>query len=187
MAATGRGVRSPCQWLQVANKTCHGSNSMMIAGPGMPALPVTSVTVPACLPVSELEAARLTHWQADQSFEARNFQHRVKFQEPVACPATVTVAMTGSEPERQPSVTVLPARTVTSPTQARCLSLRSANRAAPAAAHRSCAPGLRSCAPPLIQPGTRFACNSRMSVCFLTRTTCKNVRQNLIPRATAYC
>ena len=30
------------------------------------------------------------------------------------------------------------------------------------------------------------ACNSRMSVCFLTRTTCKNVRQNLIPRATAY-
>ena len=33
---------------------------------------------------------------------------------------------------------------------------------------------------------TRFACNSRMSVCFLTRATCKNVRQNLIPRATAY-
>ena len=30
------------------------------------------------------------------------------------------------------------------------------------------------------------ACNSRMSVCFLTRSTCKNVRQNLIPRATAY-
>ena len=30
------------------------------------------------------------------------------------------------------------------------------------------------------------ACNSRMSVCFLTRATCKNVRQNLIPRATAY-
>ena len=29
------------------------------------------------------------------------------------------------------------------------------------------------------------ACNSRMSVCFLTRATCKNVRQNLIPRATA--
>ena len=28
--------------------------------------------------------------------------------------------------------------------------------------------------------------NSRMSVCFLTRATCKNVRQNLIPRATAY-
>ena len=25
------------------------------------------------------------------------------------------------------------------------------------------------------------ACNSRMSVCFLTRSTCKNVRQNLIP------
>ena len=25
-----------------------------------------------------------------------------------------------------------------------------------------------------------------MSVCFLTRTTCKNVRQNLIPQATAY-
>ena len=33
---------------------------------------------------------------------------------------------------------------------------------------------------------TRFACNSCMSVCFLTRATCKNVRQNLIPRATAY-
>ena len=33
---------------------------------------------------------------------------------------------------------------------------------------------------------TRFACNSRMSVCFLTRATCRNVRQNLIPRATAY-
>ena len=32
----------------------------------------------------------------------------------------------------------------------------------------------------------RFACNSRMSVCFLTRAKCKNVRQNLIPRATAY-
>ena len=31
-----------------------------------------------------------------------------------------------------------------------------------------------------------LACNSRMSVCFLTRATCKNVRQNLIPRATAY-
>ena len=30
------------------------------------------------------------------------------------------------------------------------------------------------------------ACNSCMSVCFLTRATCKNVRQNLIPRATAY-
>ena len=33
---------------------------------------------------------------------------------------------------------------------------------------------------------SHFACNSRMSVCFLTRSTCKNVRQNLIPRATAY-
>ena len=32
---------------------------------------------------------------------------------------------------------------------------------------------------------TRNACNSRMSVYFLTRATCKNVRQNLIPRATA--
>ena len=32
----------------------------------------------------------------------------------------------------------------------------------------------------------RNACDSRMSVCFLTRATCKNVRQNLIPRATAY-
>ena len=32
-----------------------------------------------------------------------------------------------------------------------------------------------------------FACNSRMSVCFVTRATCKNVRQNLRPRATAYC
>ena len=32
---------------------------------------------------------------------------------------------------------------------------------------------------------TCFACNSCMSVCFLTCTTCKNVRQNLIPRATA--
>ena len=30
------------------------------------------------------------------------------------------------------------------------------------------------------------ACNSRMSMCFLTRATCKNVQQNLIPRATAY-
>ena len=30
-----------------------------------------------------------------------------------------------------------------------------------------------------------FACNSRMSVCFLTRATCKNVLQNLVPRATA--
>ena len=29
---------------------------------------------------------------------------------------------------------------------------------------------------------SRFACNSRMSVCFLTLTTCKNVLQNLIPR-----
>ena len=34
---------------------------------------------------------------------------------------------------------------------------------------------------------TRNACNSRMSVCFLTRSTCKKVRQNLIPLATAYC
>ena len=33
---------------------------------------------------------------------------------------------------------------------------------------------------------SRNACDSRMSVCFLTRATCKNVRQNLIPRATAY-
>ena len=33
---------------------------------------------------------------------------------------------------------------------------------------------------------TRNTCNYRMSVCFLTRATCKNVRQNLIPRATAY-
>ena len=33
---------------------------------------------------------------------------------------------------------------------------------------------------------TRNACDSRMSVWFLTRATCKNVRQNLIPRATAY-
>ena len=32
----------------------------------------------------------------------------------------------------------------------------------------------------------QFSCNSRMSVYFLTRTTCKNVRQNLILRATAY-
>ena len=30
-----------------------------------------------------------------------------------------------------------------------------------------------------------FTCNSGMSVCFLTRATCKNVLQNLIPRATA--
>ena len=28
--------------------------------------------------------------------------------------------------------------------------------------------------------------NSRMAVCFLTRATCKNVRQNLTPQATAY-
>ena len=35
-------------------------------------------------------------------------------------------------------------------------------------------------------PRTRNACNSRTSVCFLTRATCQNVRQNLIPRATAY-
>ena len=28
------------------------------------------------------------------------------------------------------------------------------------------------------------ACNSDMSVCFLTCTKCKNVRQNLIPSAT---
>ena len=33
---------------------------------------------------------------------------------------------------------------------------------------------------------TRFTCDSRMSVCFLTCATCKNVLQNLIPRATAY-
>ena len=32
---------------------------------------------------------------------------------------------------------------------------------------------------------TVFACDSRMSVCFLTRATCKNVRQILKPRATA--
>ena len=32
---------------------------------------------------------------------------------------------------------------------------------------------------------TRFVCDCRMSVCFLTRATCKNVRQNLMPRATA--
>ena len=30
-----------------------------------------------------------------------------------------------------------------------------------------------------------FVCDSRMAVRFLTRATCKNVRQNLIPRATA--
>ena len=30
-------------------------------------------------------------------------------------------------------------------------------------------------------------CDSRMAVCCLTRATSKNVRQNLIPRATAYC
>ena len=30
-----------------------------------------------------------------------------------------------------------------------------------------------------------FACDSRMAVCCLTRATCKNVRQNLIPLATA--
>ena len=30
-----------------------------------------------------------------------------------------------------------------------------------------------------------WACDSRISVYFLTRATCKNVRQNLIPRATA--
>ena len=31
-----------------------------------------------------------------------------------------------------------------------------------------------------------LACNSSMSVCFLTHTMCKNVRQNLIPWATAW-
>ena len=30
-----------------------------------------------------------------------------------------------------------------------------------------------------------FACNSRMSVCFLTHATCKNVQHNLIPWVTA--
>ena len=30
-------------------------------------------------------------------------------------------------------------------------------------------------------------CDSRMAVGFSTRATCKNVLQNLIPRATAYC
>ena len=32
---------------------------------------------------------------------------------------------------------------------------------------------------------TRNTCDFRMAVCSLTRATCKNVRQNLIPRATA--
>ena len=31
-----------------------------------------------------------------------------------------------------------------------------------------------------------IACDSHMALCFLTRATCKNVRQNLIPWATAY-
>ena len=31
----------------------------------------------------------------------------------------------------------------------------------------------------------RNACDFRMAVCFFTRSTCKNVRQNLIPQATA--
>ena len=34
--------------------------------------------------------------------------------------------------------------------------------------------------------GARIARDSRMAVGFLTRATCKNVRQNLIPRAIAY-
>ena len=33
---------------------------------------------------------------------------------------------------------------------------------------------------------TRFACDSRIAVCCFTRAKCKNVRQNLIPRATSY-
>ena len=33
---------------------------------------------------------------------------------------------------------------------------------------------------------TQNGCYSGMSVCFFTRATCKNVQQNLIPRATAY-
>ena len=33
---------------------------------------------------------------------------------------------------------------------------------------------------------TRKACNSYMSMCSLTCSTCKNVLQNLIPQATAY-
>ena len=36
------------------------------------------------------------------------------------------------------------------------------------------------------KPTAMRECDSRMAIRFLTRATCKNVRQNLIPRATAY-
>ena len=37
-----------------------------------------------------------------------------------------------------------------------------------------------------VRKHTGNVCNSSMAVCFLTHATCKNVWQNLIPRATAY-